>query len=55
MRGNTDDVRDNLTSREKYQKHAASGKQDHEHYAKTELRFPHMPNEYLVGRMKKVR
>lgn len=54
MRGNTDDVRDNLTSREKYEKHVASGRVDHEHYAKTELRFKSVPNRFLVGRMKKV-
>lgn len=53
LRGNTEDVKDHLTNREKYEKHAASGKTDHEHYAKTELRFSHMPSEYLVGHMKK--
>lgn len=53
LRGNTDDVRDNLTSRQKYEKHAASGRADHEHYAKTELRFSHVPSKFLVGRTKK--
>jgi hypothetical protein len=55
LRGNTDDVRDNLTSREKYEKHRASGRPDHEHYAKTELRFNHVPSEYFVGHMRKVK
>jgi hypothetical protein len=55
LRGNTDDVRDNLTDREKYLAHKRAGKTDHEHYAKTELRFSHLPNEYLVGHMRKVK
>lgn len=53
LRGNTDDVKDHLTNKSKYEAHAKSGKVDHEHYAKTELRFSHMPNEYLMGYMKK--
>lgn len=55
LAGNTDDVRDNLTNKEKYLAHKRAGKTDHEHYAKTELRFNHVPNEYLVGPTRKVK
>lgn len=53
MRGNMDWTRNKLTDKSEYEKHAASGKQDHEHYTATEVRLPHVPKEYLVGRMKK--
>ncbi len=55
LSGNTDEVKDHLTNRDKYLAHKKAGKSDHEHYAKTELRFSHVPNEYLVGHMKKVK
>jgi hypothetical protein len=54
MRGNIPETRDKLTNKEVYDKHAASGRPDHEHYRTTELRFHHVPKEYIHGYMKKV-
>lgn len=53
MRGNVDNTRDKLTNHERYQQHVKSGKQDHEYYSLSELRFPHIPREYIKGFMKK--
>jgi len=53
LRGNTEDVRSNLTDKAKYEAHKKAGGFDHEHYAKTELRFKNIPKEYMVGYMKK--
>ncbi len=53
MRGNMDSTRTKLTDKSEYERHAAAGKSDSEHYRATEVRLPHVPNEYLVGHMKK--
>lgn len=54
LRGNTDDVVDNLKNKQKYEEHKAAGKPDHEYYQKTELRFKdHIPPEFIKGYMKR--
>lgn len=55
MRGNMESTKTKLTDKAEYERHAASGKPDHQHYMATEVRLPHVPKEYLVGRMKKFR
>ena len=52
IRGNLDKERDKLINRSKYEEHKASGKSDSEYYQKTELRFPHIPHEFITGYMK---
>ena len=49
--GNMD--RSKLADKSTYEKHKAKGGHDHEHYQATELRFHHIPPEYIHGYMKK--
>lgn len=54
MRGNMDDTRHKLTDKSSYERHAAEGKPDHEHYRLTELRFKDkVPAEFIEGHMKR--
>lgn len=54
MRGNIGRVADNMTDRDKYDRHVTSGRPDHEYYATTELRFKdRVPREFIKGYMKK--
>jgi len=54
IRGNVDYARQRLTNKSHYDQHKRNGKQDHEYYQTTELRFPHIPREFITGYMKKV-
>lgn len=50
MRGNIGNVQDNLTNKDKYDAHKASGKSDSEYYQTTELRFKDkIPRDFITG------
>lgn len=52
LRGNVGDKQDALTNKDKYDAHKRSGKEDHEHYMKTELRTSkEIPAKHIVGYM----
>jgi hypothetical protein len=54
QRGNVDEYRNRLTSKEEYLKAKKHGKSDHEYYMLTEIRLPTaVPAKYIIGYMKK--
>lgn len=54
QRGNVDEYRNKLTSKEEYLKAKKHGKSDHEYYMLTEIRLPTaVPSQFILGYMKK--
>lgn len=53
LRGNTENVVDNLRDRSRYEANRQAGLPDWKHYELTELRVPHVPRQFITGYMRR--